>query len=85
MTIDELTEYVECGREIEFLFKGKQYSITYWYPDNDENNKWISFCEFYKETTEVKTVEQLWNYVSRDSLTVGEMLLAADDDDIDIY
>ena len=85
MNLKELTAYVECGHEIEFLFDGKQYSITYWYPDNDENNRWISFCEFYKETTEVKTVEELWNNVSRDGVTVGDMLSSIGNENIDIY
>jgi len=72
---------------IRYITKKREMLVSHKftiYPDNDENNKWISFCEFYKETTEVKTVDELWNNVSRDGLTVGEMLSAADDD-IDIY
>lgn len=74
MNLRELKEYIEIRNEIEFEFKGKKYSITYWYPDDSEDNYYISFCEFYKETTEVRTVEELWSEVSRDGYTVGQML-----------
>ena len=29
MTKDLLADYIECGREIEFKYNGKMYSITY--------------------------------------------------------
>ena len=85
MNLEELKEYIQTGREIEFYYNDKQYSITYWYPDHNEDNKWISFCEFYKETTEVKTAEELWNNVRRDGVTVGEMLTEVDESQIYIY
>ena len=42
MTKEQLREYVECGHEIEFKYKGKEYSITYWYPDDNDDNCWSS-------------------------------------------
>ena len=85
MTFDQLQEYIDIGNEIEFTFNDKQYSITYWYPDDNEDNRWISFCEFYKETTEVKTAEELWNNVSRDGVTIGQMLSAIDETQVYIF
>ena len=85
MTLTQLQEYINIGNEIEFTFNDKQYSITYWYPDDNEDNRWISFCEFYKETTEVKTAEELWNNVSRDGVTVGQMLSAIDETQVYIF
>ncbi len=85
MTFTQLQEYIDIGNEIEFTFNDKQYSITYWYPDDNEDNRWISFCEFYKETTEVKTAEELWNNVSRDGVTVGQMLSAIDETQVYIF
>ena len=85
MSFKELVEYVRIGHEIEFTYKGKMYSITYYYSDNDEDNCFISFCEFYKETTEVRTPYELWNNVSRDGVTVGEMLSSISEDDIYIH
>ena len=85
MNLEELKEYIRTGREIEFYYNDKQYSITYWHQDHREDNRWISCCEFYKETTEVKTAEELWNNVSRDGVTVGEMLTAIGEDQIYIY
>lgn len=85
MTFTQLKEYINIGNEIEFTFNNKQYSITYWYPDDNEDNRWISFCEFYKETTEVKTADELWNNVSRDGVTVGQMLSSIDETQIYIF
>lgn len=85
MIFTQLQEYIDIENEIEFTFNDKQYSITYWYPDDNEDNRWISFCEFYKETTEVKTAEELWNNVSRDGVTVGQMLSAIDETQVYIF
>ncbi len=81
MTREELQNYVANGREIEFKYNDKMYSITYspsWMGD------FISFCEFDKETSDVKNVDELIN-VTRDGVTVLEMLETLTDDDIWIY
>lgn len=86
MTLEQLKEFVDMGNEIEFAYKGKKYSVTYFYPDeNSDEEAWISFCEFYKETTEVRTAEDLWYGVSRDGRTVGEMLSSISTDNIRIF
>ena len=81
MTKDLLKEYVECGREIEFKYKDKMYSITYGIIDDEEM---ISFCEFYKESTEVKTFEELIE-VTRDGVTVLQMWESLIEEDVWIY
>lgn len=81
MQKEQLKEYVANGREIEFEYNNKEYSITYGIIDNKEV---ISFCEFYKETTEVQTYEELLN-VSRDGVTVAEMWESLKEDDIWLY
>ena len=81
MTIEELKQLVETGREIEFSYKNKRYSITYGFMENEYV---ISFCEFYKETTEVRDFDSLLN-VSRDGATVKEMIESVDEKDIDIF
>ena len=78
---EQLKEYVANGREIEFEYNSKEYSITYGIIDNKEV---ISFCEFYKETTEVQTYEELLK-VSRDGVTVSEMWESLKEDDIWLY
>lgn len=70
MTRAELKNYVEQGREIEFEYNEKKYSITYVPHDVKD---YISFCEFYKETTEVCSVDEL-EKVERDGITVMQML-----------
>ncbi len=81
MGIDQLREYVSQGREIEFKYQGKQYSITYGVIDGKEV---ISFCEFYKETTEVETVDELVK-VERDGVSVIQMLESISDNEIWVY
>lgn len=81
MNLDQLREYVSEGREIEFEFNGKKYSITYGVVDGKDV---ISFCEFYQETTEVETVDELIK-VERDGVTVLHMLESITEEDIWIY
>ena len=58
MTKEQLFEWVDTGRELEFNYKGKDYSITYF----RKNRKiCISFCEFYMETLDVAPFDELWN------------------------
>ena len=57
------------------------YSITYGRIDGKDV---ISFCEFYKETTEVETAEELLS-VERDGISVLSMLQSLKEKDIWIY
>ena len=81
MTKEELTNWVSQGDEIEFNYDSKRFSITYGEFDGED---WISFCEFYKETTEVKTVEELLK-VERYGITVEQMLASCTEEDIWIF
>jgi hypothetical protein len=44
----------------------------------------ISFCEFYKEVTDVETVDELCE-IKRNGVRVIDMLSSVSDDDIEIY
>ena len=81
MTKDQLFNYISEGREIEFEYNGKKYSITYSPSWEDD---YISFCEFYQYTSDVKTAEELIK-VERDGVTVLEMLESLPEDKIWIY
>lgn len=81
MTKQELFNYIEHGRVIEFIFQSRKYSITYGIIEGKEV---ISFCEFYQETTEVETAEELIN-VTREGVTVLQMLESLTEEDIWIY
>lgn len=76
MTVNELKQYIEQGNEMEFVHDNKRYSITYGEIDGKEV---ISFCEFNKETTEVKTIDVLLE-VKRDNRTVKEMIESLDEE-----
>ncbi|MCR5146552.1 MAG: hypothetical protein K6B70_04325 [Clostridia bacterium] len=81
MTKQEIVELVNSGREIEFVYDQKKYSITYGVIDGV---KVISFCEFYKKSTEVKTVNELLE-IKRNGVSVEEMLLSITNDNIYIF
>lgn len=81
MTKEELLDCIAHGHEIEFHYNGKDYSITY-SPEGVEH--FISFCEFYKEPSNVKTPDELLK-VTRENTTVLEMLESLTENDIWIY
>ena len=81
MTKQEIVELVNSGREIEFVYDQKKYSITYGVVNGVEV---ISFCEFYKESTEVETVDELLK-LKRYGVSVEEMLLSVTADNIWIF
>ena len=58
MTTEYLKELVNCGYDIEFDYKNKEFSIT---RGTLNNVKVISFCEYYKEPVNVKTFDELLN------------------------
>lgn len=81
MTKEELIELIETGREIEFTYNKKRYSITY---SNENIKNYISFCEFYKDSTDVSSVDELCNVI-RNGVTVLKMLKSISEKDISIY
>ena len=81
MTKSSLFEYIEQGREIEFQYNEKKYSITYGeYRGKDV----ISFCEFYKDSTEVTTTDELLS-VTRYGVSVAEMWESISEDDVWLF
>ena len=81
MTKSSLLEYIDQGREIEFQYKEKKYSITYGeYRGKDV----ISFCEFYQETTEVTTADELLS-VTRGGVSVLDMWKSISEDDVWLF
>ena len=81
MTKEQLFEWVDTGRELEFNYKGKDYSIIYF----RKNRKiYISFCEFYKETLDVATVDELWNSTYKE-IKLSDMLSSIPEDDVYVY
>ncbi len=78
MTKEKLKEFIDMYLEIEFKYKKKWYSITYYY---DNRKDYISFCEFYKEPTEVSSFEELLE-IKRNGVTVWEMISSIDDTDM---
>ncbi len=76
-----LNELVATGREIEFDYKEKQYSITYY---NDNREKYISFCEFYKKTLDVSNADELWNS-TYNNISISEMLSSLSEDEYSVF
>lgn len=83
MTKKELTELIDTGREIEFKYKGKDYSITY--PDEDSKILCnISFCEANKDTFDCNTLDELWNGIYH-NMKISDILLSLTEEDVWIY
>jgi len=81
MNIKEIIDLINSGRELEFVYDNKKYSITY---GNLDGKEVISFCEFYRESTEVTTVDELLK-ITRYGVTVEEMLLSLSDENLWIF
>lgn len=81
MTKKELKTYIEDGREIEFTYKKKRYSITYY---NDDREKYISVCEFYKDPVDVANFDELFLIILNNK-SIGEMLSSISDDEYSLY
>lgn len=70
ITRDLIKEWVDIGYEIEFEYKGKEYSITYFVENGKE---YISFCEYNKEPIDVETADELCD-IPLDGKTLLEVL-----------
>ena len=81
MKKEYLIKLIEEGHEIEFEYKDKKYSICYGLIDDEEV---ISFCEFYKDSKEVKTIEDLLQLQYNDFI-VGNILDYIEDDNVWIF
>lgn len=81
MTKEQLSEWVDTGRELELSYKGKNYSIIY--PEID-NKRIISFCQFDDEVLDVATVDELWNSTYK-GIKLSDMLSSIPEDDVYVY
>lgn len=56
MNLDSLKHYICTGREIEFSYRGTEYSITYSF---DGDKQTIHFCQFDLTSIDYDSIEQL--------------------------
>lgn len=56
-SFSSIAEYLACGREIEFAYKGKQYSIT------NSGGYWNFFCD-----TEQRLIDKICPFEDRRAL-----------------
>lgn len=81
MSISEFINLVDEGHEIEFVYEGRKYSVTYGEINEKEV---ISFCEFYRDSIEAETVNELLDIVY-DNKKVSDMVASLKEDDVWIY
>lgn len=74
-------ELISTNREIEFDYKGKRYSVTYY---NDNRPDYISFAEFYKRPIDVKSIDELLK-VKIGSFSLEQVIGSLPDSAFDIY
>lgn len=72
---------IENGREIEFVYNGFKYSITY-YNDDRKNN--ISICKFYGQRIDVDSAKNALN-VKIGNMTLEQIFAKLPDSAIVIY
>ena len=81
MTKEIFNELIATGREIELDYKGKKYSIIYF---KENNEKIISFCEYYKDTLDVRSADELWNS-TYNNISIEEMLSSLSEDEYSVF
>lgn len=81
MSISEFINLVDEGHEIEFIYEGRKYSVTYGVIDGKEV---ISFCEFYKDSVEVETVNELLEIIYNKK-KVSDMIETLKEDDVWVF
>lgn len=64
---NDLYELIETGYDIEFSYKGIEYSITKTSEDK------VSFCEFYKEPTNYDSIEDFMKYSKIDKVLLSDI------------
>ncbi len=79
--IDIFRDYIETGREIEFTYDKKEYSITYY---NDNRVNFISFCEFYKEPIDVSSFDELLEK-KHNGVSIKDMIESLNEDDYSVF
>jgi hypothetical protein len=72
---------INNGREIEFIYHGNRYSITYY---NDDKKKNISVCKFYENPIDVSSAEEALK-LRIGKYTLEEIFASLPDSSIDIY
>lgn len=72
---------INNGREIEFIYRGNRYSITYY---NDGRKKNISVCKFYENPIDVSSVEEALK-LRIGKYTLEQIFASLPDSSIDIY
>lgn len=81
MKIEELKELIDTGREIEFAYNDKLYSITYFETNGQDK---ISFCEFFKDPTDVDTIDELLN-IEVNNKKLKDILISLSESAFNIY
>ena len=72
---------INNGREIEFIYHGNRYSITYY---NDDRKKNISVCKFYENPIDVSSAEEALK-LKIGKYTLEQIFASLPDSSIDIY
>lgn len=79
--IEIFRKYIDTGREIEFTYDKKEYSITYY---NDNRVNYISFCEFYKEPIDVSSFDELLEK-KYNGISIKDMIESLSEDDYSVF
>lgn len=77
--LEKFKEWINIGNEIEFTYKGEEYSVTYSVKENGKTL--ISFCKFCCDPSEFTSAEDFMNNAKIDE----EYLKDIWDKVVDVY
>ena len=80
MTLETLKYDMQTGREIEFSYRGIDYSITYSYEGEKQT---IHFCQFYRESIDFDSIEHFIDSAKIGSAYLRDIL--GNVEDVTIY
>ena len=81
MKVECIESLIACKREIEFSYRNKRYSITYY---NDNREKYISVCEAYKQPVDVKNANEVLK-IKIGKISLEKIFSELPDSAFDIY
>ena len=81
MKIEEVKKILQDGEEIEFKYKNKDFSITFF---EEKGKTKLSFCEFNKEPIDVDTIEEIFD-ITYNGEIVKDILMKTEKKNVIVY
>lgn len=74
MTVSELIDYMQCGREIEFAFDGYHFFLAPLFLDGEFSGKYYIYDEEHKKSIFVGMLKDVLLFEFAPSITLGKRM-----------